>query len=246
MQKTVTQGEIEKFDRYVNKFVREMPQDPLKQHTIKNMFRLKQTHSFDDFEDFMKELKEYKEKKKLPGKSEFRLEDIVSPVWNREMTIAQLDLVNMMLEKIRGPPPLLLMGQSAESDRSFGIERLQTQWWKDPELRKGVLSFKESLENALFAFNEQALVNLFGKCIVDLRLWIPVLEFESFNFNLLKFQEAIAELDNIYYMEGNSRLSAVSGFYECLLQHEVGKLFLLSIEETKKAVEARLNGGSEI
>ena len=228
----------ERLDRHISTFVKEVPNDQGKQNVLSNMFKLKDTHSFYDFEQLASELKNFKANK-LSGKTIFNFNEIVSPVWNREKIVVQLDLLDMMLEKVRGPPPILIVGKSGEASRSFGIERIQTEWWKNSGLRQNVHDFGKSMADALFEYNKQLFLLMLSDCVTDLSFWMSMTGYSQ-SIDRKEFLDVFNALESQYYMEGNHMTGIASGKYHSLEEDEFGKLFLITNDEMKKALEMRM------
>ena len=85
-----------------------------------------------------------------------KLNDHVSAVWWREGTIEYFQLIGALLEKIRGKEVIL----TSENAYIFEIvEDLQPKWLANSKLRDTVFELQKSLEEAIFWFNVQLLVN---------------------------------------------------------------------------------------
>ena len=204
-------------------------------------------------EEWMKDLNQNKEKQKLivmplfpvhpslitkqeleKRTENFDLNSIIGPaIYNhRQQANIQLQFTNALLELVQSriiqiPDKTLL--------------KLRDQWnLTEPEVRKKILDFKESLEQAVHHYNKQLVLLQLAQAkkrdsaaqnLTNKTPW----NWKKYGLDIpLEDQKTVHELSDEYYEKGNQTRKIVAQHYEQLLNHPLAKQFLLTPKEIKQ------------
>jgi hypothetical protein len=232
----VSGEEFSEMDARLEKWLEDLPRDGKKQLLLLYGVGLR------DMEEVLAAHKAKKEKRMLPVEGiegeRFDIKSIVSPVWNREKVVVQLDFVKELRENIEKP---LIFTPGKETR----IPQLKEEWVLDHSLRAKVHKFEKSLEKALHSYNKQLAVNAlksaFTKLPFDVELWRAGIARPQVSQDDRKRALEVHDfLENQYYLEGNVRMNHVAKMWDELNEHSLGKLFLLKHDEMGKLLEERM------
>jgi hypothetical protein len=180
------------------------------------------------------------------------LRDVVSPIFNREKAVIALDFADLVLSHARGPPQIIVAGDSEEAAKSIGIELLQDQWMRDSKLRDEVQAYRDALARAVDEYNSQhvavRLNDIFQhayfkgsepseeypdpRMLFGSKSWLQVPHD--------KVREALHGMDRYFYSRGNLALGEADKHLRELNKNETGKLFIIQRDEIGKALALRM------
>lgn len=188
-------------------------------------------------------------KKAKPAEKPLELETVGSTIWNREKVRIHLGILKVAMDIARGPPPLILPGASRDANKARNIEMLQTAWMGDSKLREKVQAYRENLENALTAYNNQLVAARLRDVVYHLQLHFePEKSHRIFGHQAwMKMSskeaiDALSALESRFYGEGNSRSMLAGRRWEALQKHKNGRFFILTPEEEREGLKTIMSG----